>query len=124
MSIEVIGMAGTEEVSESRGSLDGPQVDAGYLARFAQAHAAERAAIAKLTGTWAAIKAVEQAVALVGNNGLTRKYPLGGTIRTCCALGCTRSRTTRSLPRPTGRPSQESPRRSRNATIGGQLWSR
>ncbi len=65
MSIEIIGMVG-----------DGTQVDAGYLARFAQAHAAERAAIAKLTGTRAAIKVVERAVALVGNNGLTRKYPL------------------------------------------------
>jgi alkanesulfonate monooxygenase len=38
MSIEIIGMVGTKEVSESRGSPDGPQVDAGYLARFAQAH--------------------------------------------------------------------------------------
>jgi len=38
--------------------------------------AAERAGIAKLAGTRAAIAAVEQAVALVGNNGLTRKYPL------------------------------------------------
>jgi alkylation response protein AidB-like acyl-CoA dehydrogenase len=38
--------------------------------------AAERAGIAKLAGTRAAITAVEQAVALVGNNGLTRKYPL------------------------------------------------
>jgi alkylation response protein AidB-like acyl-CoA dehydrogenase len=38
--------------------------------------AAERAGIAKLVGTRAAIKAVEQAVALTGNNGLTRKYPL------------------------------------------------
>jgi alkanesulfonate monooxygenase len=38
MSIEIIGMVGTKEVSESRGTLDGPQVDAGYLARFAQAH--------------------------------------------------------------------------------------
>jgi len=40
MSIEIIGMVGTKEVSESRGSLDGPQIDAGYLARFAQAHEA------------------------------------------------------------------------------------
>jgi alkanesulfonate monooxygenase len=40
MSIEIIGMVGTTEVSESRGSFDGPQVDAGYLARFAQAHEA------------------------------------------------------------------------------------
>ena len=38
--------------------------------------AAGRAGIAKLAGTRAAITAVEQAVALVGNNGLTRKYPL------------------------------------------------
>jgi alkanesulfonate monooxygenase len=38
MSIEIIGMVGTKEVSESRGSLDGPPVDPGYLARFAQAH--------------------------------------------------------------------------------------
>jgi alkanesulfonate monooxygenase len=38
MSVEIIGMVGTKEVSESRGSLDGPPVDAGYLARFAQAH--------------------------------------------------------------------------------------
>lgn len=32
--------------------------------------------MAKLIGTRAVIGAVEQAVALVGNNGLTRKYPL------------------------------------------------
>jgi alkylation response protein AidB-like acyl-CoA dehydrogenase len=38
--------------------------------------AASHAGIAKLTGTRAAIGAVEQAVALVGNNGLTRKFPL------------------------------------------------
>jgi len=38
MSIEIIGMVGTKEVSESRGSPGGPVVDAGYLARFAQAH--------------------------------------------------------------------------------------
>jgi alkanesulfonate monooxygenase len=38
MSIEIIGMVGTQEVSESRGSLAGPPVDAGYLTRFAQAH--------------------------------------------------------------------------------------
>jgi alkylation response protein AidB-like acyl-CoA dehydrogenase len=37
---------------------------------------ASHAAIAKLSGTRAAITAVEQAVALVGNNGLTRRYPL------------------------------------------------
>jgi len=38
--------------------------------------AARHAGIAKLSGTQAAIGAVEQAVALVGNNGLTRRYPL------------------------------------------------
>ena len=40
MSIEIIGMVGTKEVSESRGSFDGPPIDAGYLTRFAQAHEA------------------------------------------------------------------------------------
>jgi alkanesulfonate monooxygenase len=40
MSIEIIGMVGTQEVSESRGLLGGPPVDAGYLTRFAQAHEA------------------------------------------------------------------------------------
>jgi alkanesulfonate monooxygenase len=38
MSFELIGMVGTKEVSESRGSFDGPAIDPGYLARFAQAH--------------------------------------------------------------------------------------
>jgi len=38
--------------------------------------AASHAGMAKLVGTRAAIGAVEQAVALVGNNGLTRKHPL------------------------------------------------
>jgi alkylation response protein AidB-like acyl-CoA dehydrogenase len=37
---------------------------------------ASHAGMAKLAGTRAAIGAVEQAVALFGNNGLTRKYPL------------------------------------------------
>jgi alkanesulfonate monooxygenase len=40
MSFELIGMVGPKEVSESRGSLDGPAIDPGYLARFAQAHEA------------------------------------------------------------------------------------
>jgi alkanesulfonate monooxygenase len=40
LSIEIIGMVGTKEVSESRGSFDGPPIDAGYLTRFAQAHEA------------------------------------------------------------------------------------
>jgi alkylation response protein AidB-like acyl-CoA dehydrogenase len=46
------------------------RVDAGDLA------AAGHAGIAKLTATRAAIGAVEQAVALIGNNALTRKNPL------------------------------------------------
>ncbi len=40
MSFELIGMVGTKEVSESRGSFDGPAIDPDYLARFAQAHEA------------------------------------------------------------------------------------
>jgi alkanesulfonate monooxygenase len=40
VSIEIIGMVGTKEVSETKGSFDGPPIDAGYLARFAQAHEA------------------------------------------------------------------------------------
>jgi len=40
MSIEIIGMVGTKEVSESRGSFDGPLIDVGYLTRFARAHEA------------------------------------------------------------------------------------
>jgi alkanesulfonate monooxygenase len=40
VSIEIIGMVGTKEVCESRGSFDGPPIDPGYLARFAQAHEA------------------------------------------------------------------------------------
>jgi alkanesulfonate monooxygenase len=39
MPIEILGMVGTKEVSETRGSwTDGPVVDASYLTRFAQAH--------------------------------------------------------------------------------------
>ena len=38
--------------------------------------AAGHAAIAKLIATRAAISAVEQAVALIGNNGLTKQNPL------------------------------------------------
>lgn len=40
MPFELIGMVATKEVSESRGSLDGPAIDPGYLTRFAQAHEA------------------------------------------------------------------------------------
>jgi len=46
------------------------RVDAGDPA------AAERAVMAKLTATRAAIGAVEQGVALIGNNALTRSNPL------------------------------------------------
>ena len=55
-----------------------PEVTAALAAR-ADADdpvAASHAGMAKLIGTRAAIAAVEQAVGLVGNNGLTRKYPL------------------------------------------------
>lgn len=38
MSVEIIGMVGTREFSEARGSLDGPAVDPDYLTRFARAH--------------------------------------------------------------------------------------
>jgi len=41
-----------------------------------EAAAIEAAGVAKLTSTRAAIGAVELAVALTGNNGLTRRYPL------------------------------------------------
>jgi alkanesulfonate monooxygenase len=40
LTTEIIGMVGTKEISESRGSFDGPPVDPSYLARFAQAHEA------------------------------------------------------------------------------------
>jgi alkanesulfonate monooxygenase len=40
MSIEIIGMVGTQDVSESRGSAGAPAIDAGYLTRFARAHEA------------------------------------------------------------------------------------
>ena len=40
MSIEIIGMVGTQDVSESRGSAGGPAIDGGYLTRFARAHEA------------------------------------------------------------------------------------
>ncbi len=51
---------------------------AGLAVRFdaGDPAATQHAGMAKLTGTRAAITAVEQAVALVGNNGLTRRYPL------------------------------------------------
>jgi alkanesulfonate monooxygenase len=40
MSIEIIGMVGTQNVSESRGSSSGPAIDVDYLTRFARAHEA------------------------------------------------------------------------------------
>ncbi len=40
MSIEIIGMVGTQDASESRGAADGPAIDADYLTRFARAHEA------------------------------------------------------------------------------------
>jgi alkanesulfonate monooxygenase len=40
MAIEIIGMVGTKEVSESRGSWDGAPIDAAYLTSFARAHEA------------------------------------------------------------------------------------
>jgi alkylation response protein AidB-like acyl-CoA dehydrogenase len=51
------------------------RVDAGDQDAIAQA------GVAKLTATRAAIAAVEQAVALVGNNGLTRHHPLERHLR-------------------------------------------
>jgi alkylation response protein AidB-like acyl-CoA dehydrogenase len=66
-------------VGEIEASLGAADELVGSLAARADAGdpaVAGRAGIAKLAGTRAAITAVEQAVALVGNNGLTRKYPL------------------------------------------------
>src|ERR1700759_2753255 len=40
MSIEIIGMVATQDVSESRPAAGGPAIDAGYLTRFARAHEA------------------------------------------------------------------------------------
>ena len=51
------------------------RVDAGDQDAIAQA------GVAKLTATRAAIAAVEQAVALIGNNGLTRHHPLERHLR-------------------------------------------
>jgi alkanesulfonate monooxygenase len=38
MAVEIIGMVGTQDVSESRGDPGGPPVDADFLTRFARAH--------------------------------------------------------------------------------------
>src|SRR6202046_3707637 len=40
MSIEIIGMVATQDVSESSPAASGPAIDADYLTRFAQAHEA------------------------------------------------------------------------------------
>ncbi|WP_329082655.1 LLM class flavin-dependent oxidoreductase [Streptosporangium sp. NBC_01469] len=41
MSIEILGMVGTKDFSETHGSfIDGPPIDVPYLARFARAHEA------------------------------------------------------------------------------------
>ena len=40
MSVEIIGMVGTREFSETRGALAGPAIDPDYLTRFARAHEA------------------------------------------------------------------------------------
>jgi alkanesulfonate monooxygenase len=40
MAVEIIGMVGTQDVSESRGDAGGPPVDVDYLTRFARGHEA------------------------------------------------------------------------------------
>jgi alkanesulfonate monooxygenase len=40
MSVEIIGMVGTREFSETRGSFEAQAIDASYLSRFARAHEA------------------------------------------------------------------------------------
>jgi alkanesulfonate monooxygenase len=40
MSLQILGMVATQEVSETRGSLDERAIDPAFLARFAQAHEA------------------------------------------------------------------------------------
>jgi alkanesulfonate monooxygenase len=40
MAVEIIGMVGTQDVSESRGDPSGPAVNVDYLTRFARAHEA------------------------------------------------------------------------------------
>ncbi|MFE2987482.1 acyl-CoA dehydrogenase family protein [Streptomyces sp. NPDC059262] len=52
------------------------RTDAGEAGHGYDIEAAEQAGIAKVLGTRAAIGAVEQAVALTGNHGLTRANPL------------------------------------------------
>ena len=71
--------------------------------------------MAKLIGTRAAIAAVEQAVALVGNDGLTRKYPLERHYRDVLCSRVHTRRTTRSWPRQGSPLSQRRPRIFHNA---------
>ena len=70
------------------GEIDAALISAGALVTALAARvdagdqdAIAQAGVAKLTATRAAIAAVEQAVALVGNNGLTRHHPLERHLR-------------------------------------------
>jgi alkylation response protein AidB-like acyl-CoA dehydrogenase len=70
------------------GEIDAALISAGTLVTALAARvdagdqdAIAQAGVAKLTATRAAIAAVEQAVALVGNNGLTRHHPLERHLR-------------------------------------------
>lgn len=68
-----------QEVGEIEVALTGAlDLVAGLAARFdaGDARAAEHAGAAKLLGTRSAIGAVERALALIGNNALTRRNPL------------------------------------------------
>ena len=71
MSIEIIGMVGTKDVSESRGSFDGPPIDTGYLTRFAQAH--EAAGFDRVLIGYGATSPDGFAVAAVGSERLQRQ---------------------------------------------------
>jgi alkylation response protein AidB-like acyl-CoA dehydrogenase len=71
-------------VGEIEAALTGAETLVGHLAARSDAgdaEAAARAPIGKLLATRAAIGAVEQAVALVGNPGLTRHHPLQRHLR-------------------------------------------
>jgi alkylation response protein AidB-like acyl-CoA dehydrogenase len=70
------------------GEIDAALISAGVLVTALAARvdagdqdAIAQAGVAKLTATRAAIAAVEQAVALIGNNGLTRHHPLERHLR-------------------------------------------
>jgi alkylation response protein AidB-like acyl-CoA dehydrogenase len=73
-----------QEVGEIEAALTGAvDLVTGLATRFdsGDPQAAEHSAVAKLLGTRAAIGAVERAVALIGNNALTRKNPLQRHLR-------------------------------------------